>query len=252
MNKQKTPLISIVTVVYNDVKNIEKTINSVINQSYKNSQYIIVDGGSIDGTIDIINNYREFISHFSSEKDKGIYDAMNKGTKKATGDWIIYMNSGDYFCDTEILTKIFIVNRDKLINKSVIYTDVIAELQNKRTRFTVRSLKLIWMGPPSSHQCQFVKMELAKSKPFNLDFKINADYDFIYYIFKKGFEFIYFNDFCIAVCDANEGASKTGNPKFILKENFLVSKQYSNDFQLILLFIINLMKYFYKIINRLR
>ena len=89
------PLISIITVVLNDKDNIEKTILSVLNQNYKNIQYIIIDGGSSDGTIDIIKKYEKNIGFWVSEKDKGIYDAFNKGLKHTNGDLIGFTNSGD-------------------------------------------------------------------------------------------------------------------------------------------------------------
>ena len=91
----KKPLISIITVVLNDKDNIEKTILSVLNQNYKNIQYIIIDGGSSDGTIDIIKKYEKNIGFWISEKDEGIYDAFNKGLKHTNGDLIGFTNSGD-------------------------------------------------------------------------------------------------------------------------------------------------------------
>jgi glycosyltransferase involved in cell wall biosynthesis len=90
-------LISIITVVYNGVATLEKTILSVINQTYKNIEYIIIDGGSTDGTIEIIKKYKDKLAYWVSESDKGIYDAMNKGIKKATGELIGIINSDDWY-----------------------------------------------------------------------------------------------------------------------------------------------------------
>ena len=94
--KKQYPLISVITVSYNAVSTIEDTILSVINQTYPNIEYIIIDGGSADGTVDIIEKYVDRISYWVSEPDKGIYDAMNKGLKVANGDWAIFMGSDDY------------------------------------------------------------------------------------------------------------------------------------------------------------
>lgn len=252
MNYQNPPLITIVTVVYNDVENIEKTINSVINQSYKNIEYIIIDGGSTDGTVAIINKYRNLINHIVSERDKGIYDAMNKGTAMASGEWIIYMNSGDIFSAPTILEKIFIEKQSYLERNSVIYSDVLSKNKEILKRIQVRSLDLMWMGPPASHQCQFVKTELAKSKPFNLNFKINADYDFIYYIYSEGYKFKYFDEFCISIVDSDIGLSKTSSLNSILVKGFLISKQYSTPVQITQMFFINSMKYIYGLILRIK
>jgi len=96
------PLISIITVVYNGEQYLEQTINSVINQTYKNIEYIIIDGASTDGTLDIVRKYEDRIAYWLSEPDKNLYDAMNKGSRIASGDYLLYINSDDYLysCDS--------------------------------------------------------------------------------------------------------------------------------------------------------
>ena len=100
------PLVTIVTVVLNNQAFIEETIQSVLNQTYRNIEYIIIDGGSTDGTLNIIRKYEKFIDFWVSEKDKGIYDAMNKGLKLAKGRWINFMNSGDTFYSKDTIKSI--------------------------------------------------------------------------------------------------------------------------------------------------
>lgn len=105
--KFNKPLISIITVVYNGEKYIEETIQSVINQTYDNVEYIIIDGGSTDGTVDIINKYEDKIDYWVSEKDYGISDAFNKGVKVAKGDYINFQGDGDGFYSKDALEKVF-------------------------------------------------------------------------------------------------------------------------------------------------
>ena len=101
------PLVSVVTVVFNGEKYLEETIQSVINQTYDNVEYIIIDGGSTDGTLDIIKKYEDRIDYWVSERDRGIYDAMNKGIDLASGEWINFMNAGDGLDSYSILNEIF-------------------------------------------------------------------------------------------------------------------------------------------------
>lgn len=114
-------LLSIITVTYNCEQSIERTIKSVISQTYKDIEYIIVDGKSVDNTLKIIDGFSHSISCVVSEPDRGIYDAMNKAVKLAHGEWIIFMNSGDVFCDENVLKNIFKLS----LNPSVqfIYSD---------------------------------------------------------------------------------------------------------------------------------
>lgn len=103
---KSSPIISVVTVCYNAVTEIERTIQSVIGQSYPNIEYIIIDGGSKDGTVDLIRKYADKLAYWISEPDKGIYDAMNKGIAVSTGDWICFLNAGDWFAGTRVLAEV--------------------------------------------------------------------------------------------------------------------------------------------------
>lgn len=114
------PKISVITISYNAEKEIEKTILSVISQTYSNIEYLIIDGASKDDTMVIVNKYKDRISHIVSEPDKGIYDAMNKGIKYATGEWIIMMNAGDIFNNESVLKNIM---NNIPEGKSFLYSD---------------------------------------------------------------------------------------------------------------------------------
>lgn len=124
--------ISIITVCYNCKKSLEKTIKSVTSQTYQNKEFIIIDGYSHDGTADLVNSYTSAIDVFISEPDNGIYDAMNKGIKLSSGEWLIFMNAGDTFYDENVLTHIFEENFSKDIQ--FIYSDYFIKLCNGEIR----------------------------------------------------------------------------------------------------------------------
>lgn len=117
--------ISIITVCYNSKAYIEQTIKSVLAQTYENIEYIVIDGGSTDGTIDIINRYRKDITIFISEPDRNMYDAINKGMKWATGDYIAILNSDDFYLDNEVISVI----ADKLKGLPSYYKGLYGNLQ---------------------------------------------------------------------------------------------------------------------------
>ncbi len=126
--------VSIITVVHNNASTIKNAIESVINQSYQNIEYIVIDGASTDGTIEIINNYKNHIAHFISEPDNGIYNAINKGIKLATGDIVGILNSDDFFCCNNIIEKV--VNEFRKDNIDAVYGDVQFVNPNKENKIT--------------------------------------------------------------------------------------------------------------------
>lgn len=121
--------VSIITVCYNDKENLIKTIKSVLSQTYTNIEYIVVDGGSTDGTKEVLAQYEKDVSKCVSEKDMGIYDAMNKGIRMATGDWLNFMNAGDVFASNDVIEKI--VSSGLMDECSFIYSDFYVERKDK-------------------------------------------------------------------------------------------------------------------------
>ena len=121
--------ISVITVSLNSIKTIEHTIRSVICQDYPMTEYIIVDGGSSDGTVDIIKKYDDSISYWISETDNGIYEAMNKGIRVATGDYVLFLNSDDYFIDSGVLSRIseYLLNEKEIVIGRVFYKGKLSE-----------------------------------------------------------------------------------------------------------------------------
>ena len=178
--------VSIVTVCLNAVKEIETTILSVLNQSFADVEYIIVDGGSTDGTVDVIRKYQDRIAHFISEPDKGIYDAMNKGADLATGDWINFMNAGDCFASNMVVEEM-VSGADS--NCDVLFGNTILVRGDHQMGSKGHYLENDF--PRLSHQSVFVKTNLLKESHFDLKYKISADFAFLYSLYRKGRSFCY-------------------------------------------------------------
>lgn len=180
------PKISVVTVCYNAVDTIEETMLSVLNQSYDNIQYIIIDGGSTDGTKDVIKKYSDKLAYWVSEHDQGIFDAMNKGLDIATGDYINFLNSGDLFFDNTTIAKIAGEMRKK--GSSIYYGDVLYKNNEdfyklKLVPFYQSKRKLRGMG--MCHQAIFLRTDLAKKYKFDRNFKLAADYNMVMKIYDE-------------------------------------------------------------------
>ena len=198
------PLISIVTVSYNAVSTIEQTILSVINQMYPNIEYIIIDGGSTDGTVDIIKKYADKIAYWVSEPDRGIYDAMNKGIDVATGEWVNFMNCGDRFYNIMVIYDI--LGNLKQNEVDVIYGNRICSFFNTQYIQRPRPLSQFSLDFPIFHQSAFIKTIVMKEMKYNLQYKICADYDFFYRLWNQKGTFLYV-DSIMSICDCEFGIS---------------------------------------------
>lgn len=169
--------ISIITVVYNRKDDFEKTLNNILSQSYKNLELIIVDGGSTDGTLEIIKKYNQKISCWVSEPDKNIYDAMNKGISMCSGKWINFMNAGDIYHDNDVLKNVFnkdYGSADILIGNSIItYENFSREYQNGNKVD-------IWKGARFIHQSCFINSDFQKNNLYNEENEISADFEFFF------------------------------------------------------------------------
>jgi glycosyltransferase involved in cell wall biosynthesis len=186
MHSIQTPLISIITVVYNGSKTLEQTIQSVINQSYKNIEYIIIDGGSTDGTIDIIKKYEKNIVHWSSEPDKGLYDAMNKGIALAKGELIGMINSDDWYelDAVKIIVDSYIENPQKRIFHGDRF-DIDNDGNKRKYRFNQSKFKFKYFSMTFNHPSMFIHRDIYKVAKYNIDFKSIADYEFVLKAFLK-------------------------------------------------------------------
>lgn len=172
--------LSVITIVYNNEKDIERTMLSVFDQTYKNIEYILIDGKSTDATIDIINKYKDRIAKIISEPDKGIYDAMNKGLALATGDYVLFMNSGDEIYAPETVANVFASapSGDIYYGETEMFNEKWESLGQRRHRapehFDWQSFKF---GMNVSHQAIYVKRSLTQ--PYDLQYKYSSDIDWI-------------------------------------------------------------------------
>lgn len=186
MSKKAQPVLTVVTVVYNNVADIERTMLSVLNQTYPAIEYIVIDGRSTDGTLQVIERYKDKLAKLISEKDNGIYDAMNKGIKAATGDYIIFMNSGDGFYANDTVARVFASAEDA----DVYYgeTEMMDEEGNNLGRrrhaapeaFTWKDFKY---GMSISHQAIYIRRSLVE--PYDAKYQLSADIDWILRAAKK-------------------------------------------------------------------
>lgn len=174
------PRLSVITVVYNNVRDVERTILSVIQQTYRNIEYIIIDGGSDDGTVDIIKKYDQHISKWVSEPDNGIYNAMNKALTLASGNYVLFMNSGDEIYDSQTVEKVFATSSDADIyyGETEMFNDSWQSLGLRRhqipEKFTWQSFKY---GMSISHQAIYIRRSITE--PYDEYYKLSADIDWI-------------------------------------------------------------------------
>ena len=173
---------TIITITYNAAQWLERTILSILSQSYENIEYVIIDGASTDGTVDIIRQYAPGVSFWLSEPDKGLYDAMNKGLQHATGDYVWFINAGDTLPHADIMQRIVQKIEKRKHLPDVIYGETaIVDAQGKM--LGMRRLrppkKLSWksfrMGMLVCHQSFIVRREIAPL--YDLNYRLSADYD---------------------------------------------------------------------------
>ena len=180
--------ISIITVCYNSAKTIEKTFQSVAAQTYKDVEYIVVDGGSKDATLDIVAKYKELVSKSVSEPDKGLYDAMNKGIQLATGDLVGILNSDDIFTDDHVLENVANFHLQNNVDASV--GNIIQFNEDGKTvrKYSAKNWnpEKLKIGFMPAHPAIFFKRELFDQfGDYQLDFTIGADYELITRFFLK-------------------------------------------------------------------
>ena len=248
--------VSIITVSLNSEKTIERTINSVISQDHKNIEYIIIDGESKDNTLKIVNKYKSNITKIISEKDKGIYDGINKGIQIATGDIISLIHSNDIFVDTNVISKI--VN---IFKSNTDFDIILANLAFKKnldeeriTRYYSAKNFKPWMlrigfSPP--HSSAFFRSEVFKQVGlYQTNFKIAGDFEYFVRCFLKyKLKFNYFDE-CLVYMSTGGTSGKNMLSYLIsskeINQSLKSNKIYSNIFFTLLRFPIKLIQFIFR------
>ena len=182
--------VSIITSTFNSERSLQKTIDSVISQDYKNIEHIVVDGGSTDNTLNIISANQATISNYISENDKGIYDALNKGIKLSTGDIIGFLNSDDVLADKNVVSQIvqtFVTEKSDVVYGDLLYVSNSDGGKSirfwKSNKFNIKQLKFGWMPPHPTVYCR--RKVYEQYGGYDETYKISGDYDYILRIFKE-------------------------------------------------------------------
>lgn len=219
--------VSVITVCFNAADSIAMTMESVLAQTYDHFEYIIKDGASTDNTADIVNSYlpkfeeRGISVKFVSEPDSGIYDAMNIAVSLASGTWVNFMNSGDCFYSSTVLSDIF-ADRS-YITAAIIYGDC-AEYEYGRFYLFPKNFDNIKSAMPFSHQTVFARRELLSRIPLKCEFRYSADYDFLLTAHDMQLQFV--DSECI-VCITNKDGVSSVNYADMLKESALILKNHN-------------------------
>lgn len=227
MHSRPNPKFSVITVTFNAEKVLEETIRSVIAQTYKNVEYIIVDGASKDGTLRLVDKYRSEIHTVISEPDHGLYDAMNKGMRAASGDYLCFLNAGDSFHEDDTLQQI-VHSLPQTELPDILYGET-AIVNDKGHFLRMRRLSppdpLTWesfkQGMLVCHQSFFVRRNLAE--PYNLQYRFSADFDWCIRMMKKSGSLYHTH---LILTDYLEEGMTTQNHKASLKERFHIMTKY--------------------------
>ena len=223
--KKKQPTFTIVTVSFNCKTTIEKTILSVLQQDFTDYEYIVIDGGSTDGTTDIIRKYESRLAYWCSESDKGIYDGMNKGVKESSGEWIVFMNAGDVMHSSKTLNTVY--KYAQTSSQDILYGDILTERNGtlclKKALEPCNKQRMFFC-----HQSGYTRTQILREHPFDLRFKLSADFYFFKYCYQKGYHFTHIPE-PLTIYDRN-GVSNT-HRLVGLYDNVRVIKELDKGFE---------------------
>lgn len=212
---------SIITINYNNVEGLSQTIKSIVSQTFIDYEFIIIDGGSTDGSVELIKQYTANITYWGSEKDNGIYNAMNKGIIHAQGEYCIFMNSGDYFYDDNVLKQINVINAEEDV--------IVGKVSINRSGMImspppIRELSLYHLYSGAiPHQGAFIRTSLLKKYPYDESLRIAADWKFFVQTLILNNCSIRYLDEYIAIYDINGISSTSQDLMQEEKNNYLSS-----------------------------
>lgn len=240
------PKISIITVVFNGVNQLKETIESVIHQSNQDFEYLIVDGGSTDGSIELIKTYEHQIKNWISEKDSGIYDAMNKGVQYASGDWVCFLNCGDVFVNHSILESVS-TELSLCQSPDVLYGDIVVYSSDKTPTTRIAKEPCNAHKMYFCHQSAFVKTTILRQYPFDLSYPMSADFKFFKTCYQLKSRMVHLHQ-ALVVYDRN-GISNTRRIDG-LKENIRVVKEMDSGLEKIIFLARLYFVIYWRIINK--
>jgi len=184
--------LSIITINYNNRDGLERTARSIVEQTFRDYEWIVIDGGSTDGSQDIMEEYSSHIAIGVSERDGGIYDAMNKGLERASGEYVQFLNSGDSFINRDVLERVFTDNLLADVNYGDQWCVLDGSIIEKRRYPVTMDLRFLFRAP-LGHQASFIKTSLAKANPYRVKYTISADRAFFIELYLSGASFHYLN-----------------------------------------------------------
>jgi glycosyltransferase involved in cell wall biosynthesis len=216
------PRVTVVTVVRNAASAIEGTIQSVLSQDYPAIEYIVIDGLSTDGTLDVIERYRDRIAQLRSEGDAGIYDAMNKGASLATGDWIIFMNAGDSFYASDTLSRLLPeLHGGADVICGATEEVLVDEIETRRFHVAPRSPQNLWRHMPTNHQAILVRREVQQHYQFDTSYQWCADHDLLARLHRDGKTFaLVAQILCVYDC----AGGRARDPRIYIRERWRLSR----------------------------
>lgn len=207
--------LSIITINYNNKEGLQKTIDSVVCQTWRDFEWIVIDGGSTDGSKELIEKYQQHFAYWCSEPDKGVYNAMNKGIKHAKGEYLLFLNSGDVIFEASTLEKVF--QKELIAKGDIVYGDCMTVENGTESLWTFPhrvDLEYFCYGN-ICHQGMFIKAYLLKNEGYDESYSLYADWARWIQLFIAGASFLYIP---VVICGYEMGGMSSCNPEIGLKE----------------------------------